>query len=85
LTPAYRITGTGFQPDPENSDYPFTVTERIRIITPDPETNAIENKSEASGASPELNIENKVDQANSQLLQTTNASVQLSVEELCYV
>ncbi|MGY8733257.1 MAG: hypothetical protein ACKVK0_14055, partial [Pirellulales bacterium] len=61
---------------------PFTVTERIRIITPDPEAHDIENKSEASGASPALNIENKVDQANSQLLQTTNASVQLSVEEL---
>jgi len=80
LTPSHKITGTGFQPDPENVDYPWTVTERIRLVTPPLDSNDIKSKPQSDGASPEAT--NELDQPSSQPLQTTNASVQTNVEEL---
>ena len=82
LTPAYRITGNGFQQDPENVAYPWTVTERIRLITPPVENGDAEKQSSASDASPEADKKGEVDQPSPPPLQTTNAPVQTNVEEL---
>ena len=82
LTPAHKITGTGFQPDPENVDYPWTVTEHIRLITPPLGSNDGEGNSKPSGASPEVGKENELEQPSSQPLQTTLVPVQTNVEEL---
>jgi len=82
LTPSHKITGTGFQPDPENVDYPWTVTERIRLITPPLENNDGQSKTKSNGTSSESDDATEINEASSQPLQTTNAPVQTNVEEL---
>jgi hypothetical protein len=82
LTPAYKITGTGIQPDPESVDYPWTVTERIRLVTPPAETSSTESKNNSSDLSPNGDKSDETDQPSSRPLQTTNAPVQTKVEDL---
>ena len=82
LTPAYTITGNGFRSDPENVDYPWTVVEHIRLITPPLRNINNENKSRQDGESPKVDQEGEIGESNSKPLQTTNAPVQTNVEEL---
>ncbi|MCS5630228.1 MAG: hypothetical protein NZ744_05315, partial [Pirellulaceae bacterium] len=82
LTPSYTITGNGFRSDPENVDYPWTVVEHIRLITPPLQNINNENKSRLDGESPKVDQEGEIDESNSKPLQTTNAPVQTNVEEL---
>ncbi len=82
LTPSYTITGNGFRSDPENEDYPWTVVEHIRLITPPLQNKSNETKSKPDGETPKVDQESEVEESNSKPLQTTNAPVQTNVEEL---
>jgi hypothetical protein len=82
LTPSYTITGNGFRSDPENEDYPWTVVEHIRLITPPLQNKSNKTKSKPDGETPKVDQESEVEESNSKPLQTTNAPVQTNVEEL---
>ena len=82
LTPAYTITGNGFRSDPENANYPWTVVEQIRLLTPPLQNINNQNKSKPDGESPKVDQEGGIDESKSKPMQTTNAAVQTNVEEL---
>ncbi len=82
LTPAYTITGNGFRSDPENQDYPWTVVEHIRLLTPSVLNKSNVDKSKPNVESPKVDQESEIDGSNSKPLQTTNAPVQTKIEEL---
>lgn len=82
LTPAYTITGNGFRSDPENQDYPWTVVEHIRLLTPSVLNKSNVEKSKPNVESPKVDQESEIDGSNSKPLQTTNAPVQTKIEEL---
>ena len=82
LTPSYTITGNGFRSDPENEDYPWTVVEQIRLLTPPLHNKSNETKSKPDGETPKVDQESEIEESNSKPLQTTNAPVQTNVEDL---